>query len=53
MNKTNPLATEGNKLVKAYASLIKHIWIQPDRVFSPIRIKQVLGSINQCFKGYE
>lgn len=45
INEDNPIGTQG-KLVKAYASLMDHLWFGSGSSFRPYQFKKALGSAN-------
>jgi len=52
INYENPLGLKG-KLATAYASFIKEMWIEKNRVVSPFELKKVISLKADQFKGLE
>ena len=52
INENNPLGTKG-KLARRYATLMRHLWIEPNSTFSPYGIKAAVARLNPIFEGYE
>lgn len=51
INKNNPLGTKGN-LSNSYGNLVRHLWCEHERVFSPHEFKKQVSSFQRMFSGY-